>query len=780
MSQGLNPAQHNAVESQARFLRVLAGAGSGKTRVLVSRAAWLIGSQGVSPYRLLAVTFTNKAAAEMRTRIESLCNMNVRGMWVGTFHGLAHRLLRIHWRDAGLLEEFQILDADDQLRMIKRIHKDHNITDTDFTPKLSKWYINSEKDAGRTPAEVGECNDRQAQLLHQVYSTYQKQCEQSSLVDFAELLLRSLKLLQNNPEVSALYRHKFQHILVDEFQDTNSIQYQWLETLLGEATSLTIVGDDDQSIYGWRGAQIQNILGFADSFAGTETVRLEQNYRSTATILAAANAVISQNQNRLGKSLWTEGDAGQPIGLYAAYNEQDEAKYIVDQIKQHKEQGKHYKSQAILYRSNAQSRVLEEALIYGRVPYRIYGGLRFFDRAEIKNTLAYLRLIGLTQDDAAFERVVNFPTRGIGDRTVQIIRERALRDDASLWVAAESLIAQGSSSEGLKGRARNAVAAFIEMIRSFQHKAINYSLSELTSFVIFEAQIDAHYNKEPHEQKQSKLENLKELVSATQSFDHLAQMTPEDKWFDPEMVNEPLFEAHRNQAVSPSPEVQVTVNQSLVAFLEHVALESGERQADAFEDAVQLMTIHSAKGLEFPIVYLSGMEEGLFPSQMSMQDSSKIEEERRLCYVGITRAEEYLLLSHAEVRRIYGEERRTRVSRFVREIPSECIQEVRLGSITRPSTLGNRSLASEAFASSSSGYAHFSNNQAATTSGSQGAVSSDDESYLTLGTNVQHKIFGEGVILALEGKGARQRVQVNFKTAGSKWLMASIAQLETV
>lgn len=752
---GLNPEQEAAVASGARFLRVLAGAGSGKTRVLVHRAAFLIQECGVSPYGVLAVTFTNKAAQEMRSRIESLCDLNTRGLWVGTFHGLAHRLLRIHYKDAGLGEQFQIIDPDDQLRFIKRIHKELKIQDADFSHKQSVGFINREKDEGRYPSEM-KAPDRQSALLQEVYRRYQSICEQSNLVDFAELLLRSLTLLETKPEIAAFYQRKFEHILVDEFQDTNSIQFRWLEAMLSKTNALTIVGDDDQSIYGWRGAQVENILRFSERYPDTETVRLEQNYRSTRSILGAANGVIACNQDRLGKSLWTQGEVGELVQLYAAYNEVDEAKFAVERIIDHKAKGIDYKQQAILYRSNAQSRVLEEALLYARVPYRIYGGQRFFDRAEIKSAMAYLRLVAMPEDDAAFERVVNFPTRGLGDRSLQIVRDEARAVGVSLWRASENILLH----KKLSTRACNGLAAFMGLIQGLQAKSHELKLSELVTQMLTGSQLAGAYAKESTEQRQTREENLKELVSATAAFDALTDFEQEDM-LDPTMrdLEEDFgFLPARAPVVTATAEPSSRTAPGLAAFLDHVSLESGEMQASRDADAVQLMTLHSSKGLEFPVVFLVGLEEGLFPSQMAMNEPGRIEEERRLCYVGMTRAEQFLTLSYAETRRIYGEERRGRVSRFVREIPTEYLEEIRLGSVKKQAFVPR---------------VQFPQNSGA-------APSQDEQAGISIGSRVMHRAFGEGVVLATEGRGVRMRVQVNFTRAGTKWLMANVAKLEPI
>jgi len=638
---------------------------------------------------------------------------------------------------------------------VKRVYKALQIHESDFTAKQAVSFINREKDEGRYPTDVALMPDRQTQLLQQVYWRYQALCQQSQLVDFAELLLRSLQLLEGQARIAKIYHDKFRHILVDEFQDTNALQFRWLQALLGSSTCLTIVGDDDQSIYGWRGAQIENILRFNDFYPGTETVRLEQNYRSSATILQAANGVISNNQDRLGKSLWTEDESGEPILVYSSYNEMDEAKFVVEHILKMRDQGISPRQQAILYRSNAQSRALEEILIQCRVPYKIYGGLRFFDRAEIRNAMAYLRLLAQTEDDAAFERIINVPARGLGDRTVQSIRDRAQASGYSMWNASLELL----NEQQLTGRAAKALTSFIDLIQGLQVSAIDLKLSELVALMLTNTQLLSAYQKESHEQRLARQENLQELVSASQAFDSIVSgPNPLEDWLDPEMDVE---------LVNVSTKVERPGSfVALSAFVDHVALEAGEMQADRDSDAVQLMTIHASKGLEFPVVYLTGLEEGLFPSQMSLAEPGRIEEERRLCYVGITRAERRLILTYAESRRIYGEERRTRRSRFLKEIPTQCLEEVRMGSFTHKTTFNS---SSDSRTSTS-----------LTAAGMSAAKQEADSSELRVGHQVRHASFGEGVIINAEGRGAKQRVQVNFTRAGSKWLMASIAKLEPI
>ncbi|TRW48275.1 DNA helicase II [Aliidiomarina halalkaliphila] len=711
---GLNERQRAAVSAGEQDMLVLAGAGSGKTRVLVHRIAWLIQVMNYSPFSVLAVTFTNKAAAEMRGRVEKLLGRDVQRMWIGTFHGLAHRLLRAHYQDAGLPQNFQILDSDDQLRLLKRTIKALNLDEKQWPAKQAGWYINGKKDDGLRPQHI-ETWDPAEKTFLQIYQAYQEACDRSGLVDFAELLLRAHELLRDNKHVREHYQKRFRHILVDEFQDTNQIQYAWVRLLAGADNHVAIVGDDDQSIYGWRGAQVENLQHFLRDFPRADTIRLEQNYRSTSTILKAANQVIANNSDRLGKDLWTEGTEGEPITLYSAFNEQEEARYIVAQIKQWQDQGGALSDVALLYRNNAQSRVLEESLLYASLPYRIYGGLRFFDRQEVKDAVAYLRLVSNRQDDAAFERVVNTPSRGIGERTLSLVRELARNEQTTMWNAARKMVNESM----LSGRARNAVASFLDLIAQLEVECADQPLSKQTDRVLKGSGLLAMYQAEQSDKAETRVENLQELVSATESF-------------------------------MPSGEEDMT---PLAEFLAHAALEAGDEQADAYQDAVQLMTLHSAKGLEFPLVFMTGMEEGTFPSQMSSGEPGRLEEERRLCYVGMTRAMEKLVMSYAESRRLYGQENFHRPSRFIAEIPSELITEVRVQTrIEQPAARRSRfhtSASHEAFS----------------------------ETGFQLGQRVLHQSFGEGTVLNYEGTGPQSRIQVNFDDAGSKWLVVAYAKL---
>jgi DNA helicase-2/ATP-dependent DNA helicase PcrA len=712
----LNDAQREAVCAAPGNLLILAGAGSGKTRVLTHRIAFLIRTGQASPYGILAVTFTNKAAREMRGRIEELLGMPASGMWVGTFHGIAHRLLRSHWQEAGLPQAFSILDSEDQYRLIRRLLRELNLDENQWPPKQIQWYINGRKDEGLRPQHIDSYGDYHQEQMVKVYRAYEEACQRNGVVDFAELLLRAHELLRDRPEVLAHYRKRFRHILVDEFQDTNAIQYAWLRLLAGESGEMFAVGDDDQSIYGWRGAKVENIHRYQKELADVQMIRLEQNYRSTATILSAANALIAHNTDRLGKELWTEGEKGEPIRLYSAFNELDEARFVVERIADWVRLGNRRDEAAILYRSNAQSRVLEEALMYAQMPYRIYGGLRFFERAEIKDAMAYLKLLINRGDDPSFERVVNTPTRGIGNRTIEAIRERARAAGISLWQSAGEIVAD----KALPARATNAVEAFLDLIERLTRETEGQPLDERVEHVIQHSGLIEHFKKEKGEKGLARVENLEELVSAARQFEF-----DEDEGLD-----------------------------DLSAFLAHAALEAGEGQADDYADAVQLMTLHTAKGLEFPLVFLVGMEEGLFPHQLSIEEPGRLEEERRLAYVGMTRAMKQLYLTHAEVRRLYGDEKYTRPSRFIGEIPAEYLEEVRLrGGVSQP--VFRREPA-------------------------YGGAAQESESGLQLGQQVMHPKFGPGTVLQCEGSGAQTRVQVNFDEVGSKWLVLAYAKLQAV
>ncbi|HIE6601237.1 TPA: DNA helicase II [Proteus mirabilis] len=711
--EGLNDKQREAVAAPRVNMLVLAGAGSGKTRVLVHRIAWLLSVEQASPFSIMAVTFTNKAAAEMRHRIEDLIGTSQGGMWIGTFHSLAYRLLRAHYLDAGLPQDFQIIDSDDQYRLIRRIVKSMALDDKQWPPRQGMWYINGKKDEGLRPQHIQTYGNPVETTWLKVYQAYQEACDRAGLVDFAELLLRAHELWLNKPQILEHYQHRFTNILVDEFQDTNRIQYAWIRMLAGQTGKVMIVGDDDQSIYGWRGAQVENIQNFLNEFPGAETIRLEQNYRSTSNILKAANALIANNSDRLGKNLWTEGAEGEPISLYCAFNDLDEARYVVGRIKRWHEEGGALADCAILYRSNAQSRIMEEALLQANMPYRIYGGQRFFERQEIKDALSYMRLTANRHDDASFERVVNTPTRGIGDRTLDVVRQVARDNQITLWESALQVI----EHKMLAGRAIAAIARFLELIETLANETVDMPLHVQTDRIIRDSGLKAMYEQEKGEKAQARIENLEELVTATRQFSY----QDEDEDLMP-----------------------------LQAFLSHAALESGEGQADAYQDAVQLMTLHSAKGLEFSQVFIVGVEEGMFPSQMSLDEGGRLEEERRLAYVGVTRAMKKLTLTYAENRRLYGKEVSHRPSRFIGELPKECVEEVRLrATVSRP--VNHHRLGTP--------------------------IVSNDTGY-SLGQRVKHPKFGEGTIINIEGSGEHCRLQIAFNGEGIKWLVAAFARLE--
>ena len=712
----LNASQRDAVGASSGNLLILAGAGSGKTRVLVHRIAWYIATGEASPQSILAVTFTNKAAAEMRSRIENLLGPSTRGMWVGTFHGLCHRLLRAHWQDANLPENFQILDSEDQYRTIRRTIRAMMLDESQYPPKEAQWYINAQKDKGLRPENINDEGDVTTAQMIQIYKIYQQTCERSGAVDFAELLLRTYELFNEKESIREYYQQRFNHILVDEFQDTNELQYKWLRLLIGNDNTLFAVGDDDQSIYSWRGARVENMQAFERDFKNTKLLKLEQNYRSTTTILNAANKLIGNNSARLGKNLWTDGEEGELIGIYMAYNETDEARYVVDQIKKAPEQGIVFSDHAILYRVSAQSRVLEEALLRSKIPYRVYGGVRFYERMEIKNALAYVRIATFQDDDVSFERIINTPTRGIGNKTVEELRAIAKNDNCSLWKAAFHII----EHKLLSARAINSLEEFIRLIKKMSLTVSELTLDEQVDGIIKLSGLINHFKKEKGEKGLARIENLEELVKAASEFE-----VGDD---------EELKEMNTMQA-----------------FLAHAALESGETQAGDKSNCVHLMTLHSAKGLEFPSIYLVGMEEGLFPHQRSSNDLKQLEEERRLCYVGITRAKKTLTLTYTQHRRLHGSDYYPQPSRFINEIPAELLCEIRLGGSVTESLFRNEE-----------------------------TKSSGKDGQLALGQRVSHAKFGEGVILNLEGNGSHMRIQVNFEKAGSKWLVASYANLQSV
>ncbi|HWG66029.1 MAG TPA: DNA helicase II [Rhodanobacteraceae bacterium] len=712
----LNTAQREAVAAPPGHYLVLAGAGSGKTRVLTHRIGWLIEADGAAPWSILAVTFTNKAAGEMRARLANLLPHGLRGLTVGTFHGIAHRLLRQHWQEAHLPETFQILDSDDQQRLVKRVIAGLGIDEARYPPRQACWQINQWKDEGKRPEGIEPGDHPVARTYLQVYQAYEQACRRAGLVDFAELLLRAHELIRDNDALRTHYQERWRHLLIDEFQDTNALQYAWIRLLAGRTGKVFAVGDDDQSIYGWRGAKVENMRAFLRDFPDAKTLRLEQNYRSTATILEAANAVIAQNPSRLGKKLWTSGDKGEAIALYAAYNEQDEARFVIERIREYLDGGGHASDVAVLYRSNAQSRNFEEQLHQHNIPYRVYGGQRYFERAEVKDALAYLRLAANRGDDASFERALATPPHGVGERSVELLRRRARADDTSLWDAALAELAGGE----LNTRAKNALRGFMTSVDGLAKGAGDITLAEQVERAITQSGLRDYYERDSRGNAEARVENLDELVNVASRF----EPTPED------------IEAGLSE---------------LAAFLAHAALEAGEGQGDAGADCVQLMTLHSAKGLEFPVVFLVGLEDGLFPTQRSVEDPSRLEEERRLAYVGITRARDRLVLCYAESRRQYGSETLSRPSRFLDELPAHLLTEVRpRAKISRP---------------------------VYTTRASRGRADLDDMLPIKLGQRVRHASFGEGVVISAEGSGAHTRIQVNFADAGPKWLVAAYANL---
>jgi len=723
---GLNNKQLEAVTLPQQSALILAGAGSGKTRVLTARIAWLIQTGQVSPTGLLAVTFTNKAAKEMLTRITASLPINTRGMWVGTFHGLCNRLLRAHHREAGLPASFQILDIADQLSMIKRLMKLLNIDDEKFPPKQVQNFINGCKDEGLR-ANAVDAYDPHTHKLREIFEEYDKQCQRDGVADFAELLLRCYELLERNANIREHYQNRFKYILVDEFQDTNRLQYQWLKLLAGKNNCMFAVGDDDQSIYGFRGARVGNMRDFETDFNVQTVVKLEENYRSHSNILDAANAIISHNKNRLGKNLWTSAGAGEPVRVYQAYNDNDEAQFIVDEIKMLHAEGVELGEMALLYRSNAQSRVLEHALFSANLPYRVYGGLRFFERAEIKHALAYMRLIANANDDTALLRVINFPARGIGARSLEQLQEAARAANCSLWQAAVNKVGNGKvGGKGLEG--------FVALIRQMVDEAYGISLAELAELATTLSGLKAHYQNE--KEGEDRIANLEELVTAAVAF------TNQD------------FGNHNN--------VDGETEQDLLTqFLSHASLEAGEHQADVGREALQLMTVHASKGLEFKVVFISGLEEGLCPHEQSTYEANGLEEERRLMYVAVTRARQRLYLSHAQSRMLHGQVRYGIPSRFLDEIPDKLLKYLNSKPVMK------------------SGYDRDYNELPAVMSKQQ-STSQKNAMPWKIGQQVAHSKFGNGVVVSYEGNADDMRVQVNFGREGLKWLAMEFAKLTPI
>lgn len=722
-----NQVQIQAVRAPLGHLLVLAGAGSGKTRVLVHRIAWFIEQKIASADSMMAVTFTNKASQEMRERLYSILGPEARGLWIGTFHGLSHKLLKMHYQAAGLPEGFQLLDSDDQLHLIRKIFKMLNINDERWEPKKAQHFINRKKDEGMRSTQLLHPTGAYEEVMVKIYRRYEQWCTENGVVDFGELIIRVYELLKTHPELLMHYQDRFQHFLVDEFQDTNTIQYQWLSLLGAKAQSITIVGDDDQSIYGWRGAQVENIYRFEREFKDTQLIRLEQNYRSTRIILEAANALIGHNRSRLGKTLWTAGETGEPITLYAAFNEEDEALYVVRHIRVWIEQGGLPQEVGVLYRSNAQSRVLEEALVRAGIPYVIYGGLRFFERAEIKDALAYVRLVVNPQDNGAFDRIINTPVRGIGERSLELIHQIAETRQCSYWESALYIL---EHREHMGAKAYMGLQSFVRVIENLRICFQEGVLSTLIEQSIQTTGLLRFLKEQKGEKAQNKAENLEELVSAANDFES-------------EFPEEPS---------------------NILAFLDYTALEGGSYHKDKIKHsaqeirAVQLMTLHSAKGLEFPLVFICGLEDGLFPHHFSRENPKSLEEERRLCYVGITRAMKRLYMTYAEKRRVFGRDERRHVSRFITEIPQHLIQELnRRVSVSLP-RYGSLS------ASQAMGY----------------SVTAPSAEGFGLGQRVVHPKFGQGTVIDSEGSGERMRIHVHFDLCGSKWLALTYAKLEAV
>ena len=741
---GLNPEQLEAVTLPQQSALILAGAGSGKTRVLTTRIAWLIATGQATPFSILAVTFTNKAAKEMLMRISAMLPINTRGMWIGTFHGLCNRMLRAHYRDAGLPQQFQILDTQDQQAVIKRLLKSLNVNDEKYPPRQVQWFINAQKEEGLRARDV-EAQDEFARRLRELFAAYDEQCNREGVVDFPELLLRSYELLERNEILREHYAVRFKHILVDEFQDTNVLQYRWLKLLAGHgrrraafslvapndpariddsrASTIFAVGDDDQSIYAFRGANVANMQHFEREFDVARVIKLEQNYRSHGNILAAANAVIANNRQRLGKNLWTAEGEGEPIRIFEAMTDIEEAGFIVDEIKALIAEDVRRSEIALLYRSNAQSRVLEHGLFLAGIPYRVYGGLRFFERQEIKHALAYLRLVASPDDDSALLRVVNFPTRGIGARTIEQLQDAAKAAGVSLWAAAKS------KSESTKRKdvvpsptpTYRGLDGFVALIERLRSACEGLGLGEIVEQVVALSGMQAHYKAE--REGAERLENLSELVNAATLF-----------------ANDPLQE-----------------DASLVGFLAHAALEAGEHQAEAGIDALQLMTVHSAKGLEFHSVFISGLEEGLFPHENSLSEADGLDEERRLMYVAITRARRRLYCTYAQSRMLHGQTRYNIRSRFLLELPPLLLKAV-AGTVSRGTRIGSSSYD-------------------APRGNGTGSIDMAPASPWRVGQSVMHPKFGRGVIIGAEGRGSDARVQVNFQSAGMKWLALDYAKL---
>jgi DNA helicase-2/ATP-dependent DNA helicase PcrA len=747
----LNPEQLAAVTLPRQPALILAGAGSGKTRVLTTRIAWLLATGQASPLAILAVTFTNKAAKEMLVRLSAMTPVNTRGMWIGTFHGLCNRMLRAHYRDADLPQLFQIMDTQDQLALIKRMYKEHGLDDERFPQRQLQYFIASAKEEGFRPNQV-EAGDDIARRQVEHYALYEAMCQREGVVDFAELLLRSYELLARHDGLRQHYQRRFSHILVDEFQDTNVLQYKWLRLLAGDDTAVFAVGDDDQSIYAFRGANVANMQHFERDFARpdrpVQLIKLEQNYRSQGNILDAANALIKNNRTRLGKNLWTEGDKGDPVRALAAPSDVDEAAFVVDVAKSLAAEGLALSEIAVLYRSNAQSRLLEHALFNAAIPYRVYGGMRFFERAEVKSALAYLRLVAASDDEGAFLRVANFPPRGIGARTLENLTDAARTQGTSLWEAARA-------STGAGGRSTASLRAFVELIESMRAATAGLPLSEAVDHVNAASGLIAHYKGE--KDGQDRLDNLAELVTAAESFLREADLA----------VDAPIASTDANAGETATDE---GATDPLTAFLAHAALEAGETQAAEGRPAMQLMTVHAAKGLEFHTVFVTGLEEGLFPHEQSLNEFDGVEEERRLMYVALTRAKRRLYVTHAQSRMLHGQVRYNIASRFLDELPASVVawlspRRTRRGAVdVDPAEWGERTGAIAPPAGSAAAVRLHQPGARGTT--------------WRIGQSVRHAKFGVGIIIDAEGRGDDARVQVNFRDTGVKWLALEYAKLE--
>jgi len=706
----LNEAQRNAVCNLSKNCLVIAGAGSGKTRVLIQRILWLIEDNDYSPYSILAVTFTNKAAREIKSRLSNVLNIKIESMWVGTFHGICHRILRSNYHKVLLPKNFQVIDSEDQIRIVKRIMKENEIENSQIQPKQVAWYINKKKDQSLRSNKTKD-DDFITTQYNKIYKIYEDYCNKSGLVDFGEIILRTLELFQKNIETRKYYHNLFKTILIDEFQDTNTIQYDLIKILTSNDTSIFAVGDDDQSIYGWRGAKVENIKKLQKDFSGIKIFRLEQNYRSTGNILNAANSVILNNNSRMGKNLWTEDKSGDLIKIYSANDEIDEANFVVESIESLMQSNFKRNEISILYRSNAQSRVFEEKLISKGIPYKIYGGFRFFERSEIKDVIAYMRLAVNHNDDNSLERIINTPVRGIGEKTKKILRDFSKKEKISLF---EAIPVALKNEKIFTKKASDSLNEFFNLINLIKNIFSKDDLPFQINEIINQTKIKSTYEKSKTEQSRSKLENLDELISAAQEFLNI--------------------DLEDNQTI-------------LDAFLTHTSLESGEGQGEEWDECVQLMTLHSSKGLEFPIVFMVGLEENLFPSRMSIEEDN-LEEERRLCYVGITRARKNLYLSYAQLRRQYGTENFCMPSRFLKEIPQEIVEEIGFN----PRKFFDRNTHSN--------------------------LDNIYEGESVIGKRVKHKKFGEGVVISSEGFESNTRVEVSFDNIGKKWLILAIANLE--